>query len=114
MVQEYTILAVNPGSTSSKIGIFREQKALFVENVSHDGQSMDLRDFDGQVETRKGWILKALKEKNISLSDIDAFVGRGGGLKPCLSGTYEIIPTMLEDVQANPLLHPANFAPRIV
>lgn len=112
-MQEYTVLVINPGSTSSKIAVFREQKALFVENISHDGQPMDLQDFEGQVETRKGWILKALKEKDISLSDIDAFVGRGGGMTPCLSGTYEIIPKMLEDVQAHPLLHPAKFAPRI-
>jgi butyrate kinase len=112
-MQEFTVLAVNPGSTSSKIAVFREQEPLLVENVSHNGQSVDLRDFEDQVETRKGWILKALEKNNISLSDIDAFVGRGGGMRPCLSGTYEIIPKLLEDVKANPLIHPAKFAPRI-
>jgi len=98
MVKKYRILAINPGSTSTKIAIFENEDKIFSINITHD--SANLANFKGiidQLDYRKEMIVDVLKKNNVALKSIDAFVGRGGSLYNVPSGTYEINERLLED-----------------
>ena len=112
----WRILVVNPGSTSTKIGVFDGAECRLSKNVAHDAR--DLAKYDGvsaQMPYRCDLILKTLAEAGIELEDFDAFVGRGGGLLPLPGGTYSINETMLEHARigANGVQHPAQLGPQI-
>jgi len=96
----YTILTINPGSTSTKIAIFKNENPIFTETVRHSTEEISKypRIID-QYEFRRDAILKLLEEKGFSISDLDAVVGRGGLLKPIPSGTYEVNDRMIEDLR---------------
>ncbi|HOV92682.1 MAG TPA: butyrate kinase [Candidatus Kapabacteria bacterium] len=94
------ILAINPGSTSTKIAVFEDESPLFTEVIRHSTQ--DLSKFSkitDQYEFRNEVILKALQEHEIDLEELDAVVGRGGLLKPIKSGVYKVNETMLNDLR---------------
>ncbi len=100
----YRILAINPGSTSTKIAIFDDVEKVFVEVLRH--ATKELAKFDGiieQFEFRKKLVLEALQKHNVELSSLNAVVGRGGLVKAVNSGTYEINERMLSDLK-NPKL----------
>lgn len=112
----YKVFAINPGSTSTKIAFIEDDKTVFSANVSHDAAK--LAEFDGisaQLPYRKDTIMKLLKESDISLEGVDAFVGRGGGLLPLEGGTYEIDATLLDHAArgANGVQHPAQLGSQL-
>lgn len=77
----YRILAINPGSTSTKVGCFEGERELFTVNVSHDAEKLkEFPTISSQLSYRKETILQALEDAHMDLRTIDAFVGRGGGL----------------------------------
>lgn len=94
------ILVINPGSTSTKIGIFEEEKPLFIEVLRHNSEEIKnfKRIFD-QYEFRKNVVLDFLKNKNIPLKSLTCVVGRGGLIKPVKSGTYIVNEKMIEDLK---------------
>ena len=113
---EYRILTINPGSTSTKVGCFQGEKELFTVNVSHDAEKLkEFETISSQLPYRKETILQALKEANIDLADVDAFVGRGGGLLAVEGGTYEVNETLLDHAVrgANGVQHPAQLGSQI-
>lgn len=94
------ILAINPGSTSTKIAVFEDENLLFDNSLIHDAE--DLKEFHhicDQYSFRKGLILQDLQKHNIELNNIDAVVGRGGLLRPIESGTYIVNEAILEDLR---------------
>jgi butyrate kinase len=94
------ILAINPGSTSTKIAIFKNSRPAFLKSISHSCE--DLEEFEkitDQYEFRKETILKELEDSNIDISKINAIVGRGGLLRPIKSGVYRINDAMKEDLK---------------
>ncbi|WP_449185966.1 butyrate kinase [Zhurongbacter thermophilus] len=100
----YKILVINPGSTSTKVALFEDEKKLWQETVRHD--PAEIQKFDriaDQYEFRKNTILRLLEEKGVSLQEIDAFVGRGGLLKPMEGGTYRVNEKMLDDLRNRPM-----------
>lgn len=110
------IFTINPGSTSTKIALIRDDTVLFSKNVAHDAAK--LAEFDGisaQLPYRKETILQILEENNISLDDTDAFVGRGGGLIAMEGGVYQVDDLMLDHASrgANGVQHPAQLGPQI-
>ena len=112
----YKIFAVNPGSTSTKIALIEDETVLFSKNVSHDADK--LAEFNGisaQLPYRKETILNLLEENGITLDDVDAFVGRGGGLMAMEGGTYGINEILLDHATrgANGIQHPAQLGPQI-
>lgn len=112
----YKIFTVNPGSTSTKIALFEGDKELYSENVSHDAKHLDgFASISEQFAYRKEMIEKLLNENDTILNDIDAFVGRGGGLLPMAGGTYEIDDLVLEHASkgANGVQHPAMLGPQL-
>ena len=94
------LLVINPGSTSTKIGVFQGDKELFQETLRHSSDEIAKYDtiFD-QMNFRKDIIVNLLKEKNFDLNSLSAVVGRGGMLKPMESGTYRVNDKMLEDLK---------------
>lgn len=94
------ILAINPGSTSTKLSIFKDEHCVVTSNLTHS--SDEIKKFEkiyDQKDMRTTLILEWLKEQNIALEDLSAVVGRGGLLRPMPGGTYEITPKMLEDLK---------------
>lgn len=100
MKKTHTILAINPGSTSTKIALFENEKELMKKTIQHNDQEIASfhRVWD-QYEYRKGEIVGFMQESAFILSDIDCVVGRGGLFKPTVSGTYEINDEMLNDAR---------------
>lgn len=96
----YKLLIINPGSTSTKIGVYEGEKEVLEETLRHSVEEILKYDtiFD-QLDFRKEVILKVLKEKGIDINDLDAVVGRGGMLKPIEGGTYEVNEAMVEDLK---------------
>ena len=94
------LLIINPGSTSTKIGVFQDEKELFQETLRHSSDEIAKYEtiFD-QMDFRKDIIVNILKEKNFDLNSLSAVVGRGGLLKPMASGTYTVNKKMLEDLK---------------
>lgn len=97
---EYKLLIINPGSTSTKIGVYEGEKEVLEETLRHSAEEILKYDtiFD-QLDFRKEVILKVLKEKGIDINELDAVVGRGGMLKPIEGGTYEVNEAMVEDLK---------------
>lgn len=113
---EYRILTVNPGSTSTKVGYFQGEKEIFSVNVSHDaGKLKEFSTISEQLPYRKQTILEALEQEKVDLSEIDAFVGRGGGLLAVEGGTYTVNETLLDHAVrgANGVAHPAQLGSQI-
>lgn len=93
-------LIINPGSTSTKIAVFKDETIIFEETLRHSVE--ELKDFSkmyDQLEFRKEMILKALKDNSINIESINCVIGRGGLLKPIEGGTYEINELMLEHLK---------------
>ena len=97
---EYKILAINPGSTSTKVAVFENEDLLYEKTLRHSfeeiGQYEKIAD---QFEFRKNVIKDALKEANLNVENLDAIVGRGGLLKPIQGGTYKVSEVMVEDLK---------------
>ena len=95
----YTILAINPGSTSTKIALFEDEQMVFSKSIRHDTQQLScFEKVSHQFEFRKKLIVEELEKQHISVSDISVIVGRGGLLKPIPSGVYEVNPSMINDL----------------
>jgi len=100
MKKIYKILAINPGSTSTKIALYENEKAVFAKNISHSAEEVKKYNrITDQFEFRKQIIIDTIQEYGVDLSEIDTIVGRGGNMKPVQGGTYLINEAMLEDLR---------------
>jgi butyrate kinase len=103
-MEEYRILAINPGSTSTKIAVFQNAKSIFLKNIKHTAENLkDYKKISDQFHFRKDVILNELKEADIEIDQINAVVGRGGLVKPIPSGVYEVNEAMKKDLKESPL-----------
>jgi len=134
------ILAINPGSTSTKIGIFRATSTdhlidnvmstddadittkgnavielVAKESITHSTEELaKFKELNDQIDYRRGLIEQAVKNAGLELSDIEGFVGRGGLLRPLESGVYRVNDTMLDDLKVGVQgKHAANLAGQI-
>ncbi|MGA2405658.1 MAG: butyrate kinase [Bacteroidales bacterium] len=95
------ILAINPGSTSTKFSLFEEEKLLFEKTLRHPSE--ELKNFEkitDQFHFRKDLIMNELSEQKIDFTRIAAVIGRGGLVKPIESGIYKVNQRMKEDLRA--------------
>lgn len=100
MNEVYRILAINPGSTSTKIAIYDNEKTVFEEVLRHSTEELNkFKTIFEQYEFRKNIILETLNAREINITKLAAVVGRGGALKPIAGGTYKVGPKMLEDLK---------------
>jgi butyrate kinase len=96
------VLAINPGSTSTKIAIYENEKCIFKENMQY--QTEDLASFttvNEQYDFRLMDIVQVLDKWGVTLNSLDAVVGRGGLLKPLPGGTYRVDETLLYDLKCS-------------
>ncbi|PLR99862.1 butyrate kinase [Bacillus sp. T33-2] len=96
----YRILAINPGSTSTKIGVFDNDLSVFEKTIRHDSEIINsFENIIDQYEFRKNTILETLDTEGINISKLSAVCGRGGLLRPIEGGTYAVNDLMLEDLR---------------
>jgi len=96
----HKLLIINPGSTSTKIGVYEDEKEVLEETLRHTSE--EIGKFKGiyeQFNFRKDVILNVLKEKNFDINTLDAIVGRGGLLKAIEGGTYAVNEAMINDLK---------------
>ncbi|MGM0410020.1 MAG: butyrate kinase [Bacillota bacterium] len=94
------ILAINPGSTSTKLALYDGLEEIFVENISHDAE--ELKEFDkitDQLDLRLSYIFDFLEKRDMDLDNLSAVVGRGGLLKPIPGGTYKVNEKMIKHLK---------------
>ncbi len=73
------LLIINPGSTSTKVSLYRDDEEIFEESVFHDApQLLSYKTVNDQVPFRKQLILDMLAQRGFRPADIDVYVGRGG------------------------------------
>lgn len=95
------ILAINPGSTSTKIGIYEDETLLLEKTIRHPNEELEkFESIIEQYEFRKNIIVDTLKEVGLTVDELDAVVGRGGLLKPLEGGTYLVDDNMLKDLKS--------------
>jgi butyrate kinase len=98
-MSNYHILAVNPGSTSTKIAVYFNTKVVFLKSIQHSSE--ELRKFkriSDQFEYRRDIIIDELKNAKIEIDEIEIVIGRGGLVKPIKSGVYIINDAMRNDL----------------
>lgn len=95
-------LIINPGSTSTKIAVYKDETMIFEKTIRHTNEELQpYNKVADQFQFRKELIISELTENNISLNELDAVVGRGGLLKPIEGGTYEVNDRLIEDLKLN-------------
>ena len=99
------ILVINPGSTSTKMAVYEDEKPIVLRNIAHTQE--ELSRFDDVLEQqdyRKQLVMDELERVGVPL-DFDAVIGRGGLVKPIEGGVYEINDRMLQDTYSGIALH---------
>ena len=93
-------LIINPGSTSTKIGVFEDETLLFEETLRHSTEEIaQYASIVDQKDFRKQIILDLLSKKEFDIKSLQVVVGRGGMLKPIPGGTYAVSDALLEDLK---------------
>jgi butyrate kinase len=94
------ILAINPGSTSTKFALFEEDNLIFEKTLRHTSEELaGFKKITDQFHFRKDLIMNELSGQNIDLSGLAAVVGRGGLIKPIESGIYGVNEKMIDDLR---------------
>ncbi len=111
MQEVYRLLIINPGSTSTKIAIFDNEKPVLEQTLRHSNEELaPYATIIDQYEFRKNVILDTLNTNGINITKLNAVVGRGGLLKPMEGGTYSVNVKMLEDLKSAPMgQHASNL-----
>lgn len=100
MKNNFNILVINPGSTSTKIALYNNESIIIQETIYHSNKSIaSFKNIIDQYDFRLKLILDFLKKQKFELNDLDAIVGRGGLLRPMASGTYKVNKKMLDDLK---------------
>ena len=95
----HRLLVINPGSTSTKIAVYDDERLLFVETLRHSSQEIAaFPHILHQYDFRLGAVLSFLEGKEIPLNTLSAVVGRGGVLRPIPSGTYQVNDKMVVEL----------------
>ena len=107
---KYNILTINPGSTSTKIALFKDNELEFEQVLRHPAEELNqFSKLIDQYEYRKEKIINFLEEKNITLKDLDTISCRGGFIGPILSGTYTINDSLFTRLSTD-VVHASNLA----
>jgi len=94
------LLIINPGSTSTKIGVFENETSIYENTLRHSIEELaPYKKMTDQYDFRMGIIVDALKDAGIDVTGLDAVVGRGGLVKPIDGGTYNVNEAMLHDLR---------------
>lgn len=96
----FQILTINPGSTSTKIAIFEDEKEIFSKTLRHTAEELSpYATVASQFQFRKNIILSELQQAGWDIHGFHAIVGRGGLVKPIESGIYEVNDALAHDLE---------------
>ncbi|MFZ2960078.1 MAG: butyrate kinase [Candidatus Ozemobacteraceae bacterium] len=114
-MQKPLILVINPGSTSTKIALFREKDCIQSHEITHPAAELATfkRNLD-QLEYRTKAVRDALANWNIELNVLAAIIGRGGPLKPLTGGVYHLGEALLADLHSGKLMDHASILGGII
>lgn len=105
----YKILAINPGSTSTKLALYKDGKKILSETLDHSVEEIEKYErVQDQFEMRREAVLSFLKDNNFDVKQLSAVVGRGGLLPPVQSGAYEVNEVMVDRLKNNPIVEHAS------
>lgn len=109
----HRILAINPGSTSTKFAVYFDEKCVLNKTIRHSmDELMRYRNVVDQFDFRKGFITDALVEEGIEVDSIKIIMGRGGLTYPLESGVYSVNNQMLKHAREGVLgQHASNLGP---
>jgi butyrate kinase len=110
MTEQPYILAINPGSTTTKISLFKGESEEFTQTITHKIEELSrFNKASDQDLYRMEIIITYLREHKIALDQIKAVVGRGGLLRPIEGGTYIVNEQMVADLKKGIMGdHPSN------
>jgi len=109
-----TILAINPGSTSTKLAVFRNDQKLFDASLSHSAEELgQFERINDQRDFRTRIVMDFLEENDFDVHELTAVVGRGGLLPPMESGTYNVNNAMLDYLRNTNWEHASNLGAMI-
>jgi len=95
------VLAINPGSTSTKIAVYHDTSPVFIQTIRHTAEEFSpFERVTDQYKFRKDLILQQLHDADIDLSSLSIIMGRGGLLKPVESGVIEVNKKMIHDLKS--------------
>ncbi|MBN1651365.1 MAG: butyrate kinase [Bacteroidales bacterium] len=98
------VIAINPGSTSTKIAVYENETPVLIKNITHTPEELaPFEKITDQFEFRKNIICKTLRDAEIRMDLVRAIVGRGGLVKPIESGVYLVNEKMKQDLIHSPL-----------
>ncbi len=94
------VLVINPGSTSTKVALYEDEKSVVVTNLMHSAEELEgYEKITDQYDYRKDMILAWMNEAGYTADQLKAVVGRGGLLRPMPSGAYTVTDFMVEDLK---------------
>ena len=97
----YKVLAMNFGSTSTKVAIYEDNQEIMLQVFRHTTEEMkNIKTMEDNAAFRKGVIMAYLNEQGVDLNALDAIVGRGGLMRPIQGGTYVVNEEMLKDLHS--------------
>ena len=99
-MKTYRIFVINPGSTSTKLSLFENEKCVFTESAFHDSSILGgFPTINDQLDYRMSIVRQFLQDRKIDLTGVDAIVGRGGSCYPIAGGVYRIDETLIRDTR---------------
>lgn len=105
----YKILAINPGSTSTKIALYENEKEIFCKTLDHPAEEIEqYNKVSDQFDMRKEIVLSFLKENGYEVTELSAVVGRGGMVPSVKSGAYRVNQLMADRLKINPVIEHAS------
>lgn len=105
----FQVLAINPGSTSTKIAVYSDENPVFQTTIKHSAEQLaPFAGISDQYSFRHQEILRVLEEQGVELR-FDAVVGRGGLIKPVAGGTYRVNDEMVQDLRYPKKHHACNL-----
>ena len=111
LLHTFTILAINTGSTSTKMAVYRNRTPVVELCVTHSTDEIErFETLTDQVEWRKGIILSTLADNDIDPTSFSAVIGRGGLLRPIESGVYEVNELMIDELRHCTPQHASNLS----
>ncbi len=100
-MKNFKILALNLGSTSTKLAVFEGEEEKLEQVLRHSQEEMGaIKTMEDNAAFRKPLILNFLKDNNVDIKSFDAIVGRGGLMRPIPGGTYAVNQAMLDDLSS--------------
>ena len=106
----YKILAINPGSTSTKVALYEEERPLLESTLRHSTEEVSrFADVIDQLDWRRGLILSMLRDNRFDIGELSVVIGRGGLIHPVTAGVYEVNSRMRYDLRHAQMRHACNL-----